>query len=45
MVPQWELPVIYKGMMQFMGLQLLGLVLIIVFPEIVLWLPTLIYGK
>ena len=44
-VPQWELGDIYKGMMQFMGLQMLGLVLIIVFPEIALWLPQLIYGK
>ena len=44
-VPQWELTDIYKGMMQFMGLQLLGLVLIIIFPEIALWLPKLIYSK
>ncbi len=44
-VPQWELGDIYKGMLQFMGLQLLGLVLIIVFPQIALWLPHYIYGK
>ena len=44
-VPQWELADIYKGMLQFMGLQLLGLVLIIVFPDIALWLPRLIYGN
>jgi tripartite ATP-independent transporter DctM subunit len=44
-VPQWELTDIYKGMLQFMGLQLLGLVLIIMFPEIALWLPKLIYSK
>jgi tripartite ATP-independent transporter DctM subunit len=44
-VPQWQLSDIYKGMLQFMGLQLLGLILIIVFPEIALWLPKLIYGK
>jgi len=44
-VPQWELGDIYKGMLQFMGLQLLGLVLIIVFPQIALWLPQYIYGK
>jgi tripartite ATP-independent transporter DctM subunit len=44
-VPQWDLADIYKGMMQFMGLQLLGLVLIILFPQIALWLPELIYGK
>ena len=44
-VPQWALGDIYKGMLQFMALQLLGLVLCIVFPEIVMWLPNYIYGK
>jgi tripartite ATP-independent transporter DctM subunit len=44
-VPEWRLADIYRGMFQFMGLQLLGLVLIITFPAIALWLPTLIYGK
>ncbi len=44
-VPEWELSDIYKGMLQFMGLQLLGLILIIAFPEIALWLPKLIYGE
>ena len=44
-VPEWELTDIYKGMMQFMGLQLLGLVLIVLFPQIALWLPEYIYGK
>ena len=44
-VPQWELSDIYKGMMQFMVLQLLGLALIMIFPEIALWLPRLMYGN
>jgi tripartite ATP-independent transporter DctM subunit len=44
-VPQWSLTDIYKGMMQFMGLQLLALVLIILFPAIALWLPAVLYGK
>ena len=44
-VPQWELGDIYKGMIQFMALQLLGLILIIAFPQIALWLPEYIYGK
>ena len=44
-VPQWELGDIYKGMMQFMALQLFGLILIIIFPQIALWLPEYIYGK
>jgi tripartite ATP-independent transporter DctM subunit len=44
-VPQWSLTDIYKGMMQFMGLQLLALVLIVLFPAIALWLPEMLYGK
>jgi len=44
-VPQWDLSDIYKGMMQFMVLQVIGLVLIIAFPQIALWLPRLMYGN
>ncbi len=44
-VPQWELSDIYKGMLQFMVLQVIGLILIIAFPEIALWLPRAIYGE
>jgi tripartite ATP-independent transporter DctM subunit len=43
-VPEWDLKDIYIGMMQFMVLQIIGLILIIAFPQLVLWLPTLIYG-
>jgi tripartite ATP-independent transporter DctM subunit len=43
-VPEWDLKDIYIGMMQFMVLQIVGLILIIVFPQIVLWLPNYIYG-
>jgi TRAP-type mannitol/chloroaromatic compound transport system permease large subunit len=44
-VPEWDLKDIYYGMMQFMVLQIIGLVLIIIFPQIALWLPTLLYGQ
>ena len=44
-VPQWDLKDIYFGMMQFMVIQLIGLILIFVFPEIALWLPAYIYGE
>ena len=44
-VPEWDLKYIYYGMMQFMVLQVIGLVLLIVFPQIALWLPTLLYGQ
>ncbi len=43
--PQWQLADIYKGMMQFMVLQLLGLVLVIVFPQLALWLPGVLYTR
>jgi TRAP-type mannitol/chloroaromatic compound transport system permease large subunit len=42
--PEWDLADIYKGMMQFMAIQVVGLALIIIFPQIVLWLPTYLYG-
>jgi tripartite ATP-independent transporter DctM subunit len=44
-VPEWDLKDIYKGMMQFMCIQVLGLILIMVFPQIVLWLPSVLYSK
>ena len=43
--PQWPLSDIYKGMMQFMVLQIVGLGLVIFFPQLVLWLPGVLYGK
>ncbi len=43
-VPEWDLKDIYLGMMQFMVIQLIGLALILAFPQIALWLPGLIYG-
>ena len=44
-VPDWDLKDIYLGMMQFMVIQLIGLILIFSFPQIALWLPTYIYGS
>ena len=44
-VPQWDLKDIYLGMMQFMVLQIIGLLLVIIFPELALWLPTYLGGK
>jgi tripartite ATP-independent transporter DctM subunit len=42
-VPQWDLKDIYLGMMQFMVIQVIGLILIIIFPQIALWLPSVMY--
>ena len=44
-VPDWDLKDIYYGMMQFMVIQLLGLVLIFLFSQVALWLPAYIYGE
>ncbi len=38
-VPDWKLTDIYAGMMQFMVLQLIGLGLLLAFPQLALWLP------
>jgi len=43
--PQWELSDIYKGMIQFMLLQLVGLALVMAFPQLVLWLPGVLYTQ
>jgi len=40
-VPQWQLRDIYAGMMQFMILQLIGVALVVLFPKLATWLPTL----
>lgn len=42
--PEITLGMIFRGAIPFLMLQLVGLILCIVFPEIVLWLPRLVYG-
>ena len=44
-VPNWDLKDIYLGMMQFMLVQLLGLILLFIFPQLVLWLPAYMSGN
>lgn len=41
-VPEWQLTEIYKGMAEFMALQLVGLALLMLFPQIALWLPSML---
>jgi tripartite ATP-independent transporter DctM subunit len=43
--PDWSLGDIYKGMGQFMVLQLIGLALCIIFPDIALWFPRWLFAK
>jgi tripartite ATP-independent transporter DctM subunit len=43
--PDWDLTDIYRGMAEFMVLQLIGLGLCIAFPGIALWFPRWLYGS
>ena len=40
-----ELVHIYKGVVPFIILQLIGLVIIVLWPQLVLWLPSVAYGN
>ena len=42
--PHISMAMIFRGAIPFLGIQAFGLFLIIIFPEIVLWLPRLVYG-
>ncbi|UCH23626.1 MAG: TRAP transporter large permease subunit [Deltaproteobacteria bacterium] len=41
--PEWDLTQIYRGMMEFMILQCIGLALLLYFPQLALWLPSLLF--
>ena len=43
--PDIKVTHIYKGVAPFIALQVLGLILIYLFPQIVTWLPSVAYGK
>ena len=43
--PHVTLNAIFAGMMPFMGIQILALVLLYMFPQIGLWLPSVFYAK
>jgi TRAP-type mannitol/chloroaromatic compound transport system permease large subunit len=43
--PHVTLNAIFAGMMPFMGIQIIALVLLYLFPGIGLWLPQLVYGR
>ena len=40
-VPQWDMKDIYAGMVQFMVLQLLAVGLLLIFPKLATWLPSI----
>jgi tripartite ATP-independent transporter DctM subunit len=43
--PEVSMATIFRAALPFMGLQALGLFLCIAFPEIILWLPKVVYGS
>ena len=43
--PHWTLSQIHWGMAEFMVLQLIGLLLVMLFPGVALWFPHWLYGK
>ena len=42
--PEVQLVDIYKGVIPFIILQLIGLVIVALFPQLVIWLPAIAYG-
>lgn len=42
-VPEWGLKDIYLGMLQFMGLQVIGLGILLAFPALATWLPQYLF--
>jgi tripartite ATP-independent transporter DctM subunit len=43
--PEFTLPVIYRSVLPFVGLMLVTLIILMIFPQIALWLPDTIYGS
>ena len=38
-IPHWDLMDIYKGMLEYVGCQIFGIIVFMFFPAIILWLP------
>lgn len=43
--PEITIRIIYKGIIPFVGLQLFGLALLIIWPGLVLWVPDAVFGN
>jgi len=43
--PEFTMPVIYKGIIPFVIIQIIGLTLMITFPQIITWLPSVFFGS
>jgi tripartite ATP-independent transporter DctM subunit len=44
-VPQWSLRTIYRGMADFMVIQVIALLVVILFPEVALWFPRWLFDQ
>lgn len=42
--PEYTMPNIYKGILPFVIIQVVGLALMIIFPQIITWLPSVFFG-
>jgi tripartite ATP-independent transporter DctM subunit len=42
--PEYSMGDIYRGIIPFVAIQLIGLVVMVVFPDIITWLPSLFFG-
>jgi TRAP-type mannitol/chloroaromatic compound transport system permease large subunit len=42
--PEYTMMHIYKGIMPFVILQLIGLAILVIFPGLTTWLPALFFG-
>jgi TRAP-type mannitol/chloroaromatic compound transport system permease large subunit len=43
--PEITMGIIFRAALPFLFLQAVGLALVVIFPEIILWLPRLVYGN
>jgi tripartite ATP-independent transporter DctM subunit len=43
--PEWPLGKIYQGMLEFMVIQVIGLIIVLLWPDVSLWLPRALFGS
>jgi TRAP-type mannitol/chloroaromatic compound transport system permease large subunit len=44
-VPQWSLGTIYRGMADFLFIQVIALLVVMLFPEVALWFPRWLFDQ
>ena len=43
--PAYTMGDIYKGIMPFVAIQVIGLILMVIFPSLITWLPSIFFGS